>query len=535
MKGIINIQRILLLLFGLSLVLLELPGCKDKEIEPVEPTEPFVRLLKEQTYWSHILKREMNYAVLLPKEYENSTDSFPVVYLLHGYGDDETAWYQWGNIQSYVDLYAAETIPMIYVMPEAFNTYYVNKYNGNYPIMDVLVSELVPAIDSVFRTIKDAGHRAVMGYSMGGYGALILPAKNPEIFRTGVVLSMSFRTDAQYMGETQSVFNSQWGSVFGGIDASGTNRLTEYFISYSPFHFFTNQSTPSLNGLNYFISCGDDEETLSVTSDTLHDLLRNLNYPHAYRMKSGGHSWSYWHKELPEALKYISYAVQQIPYPSDPVIVDFGAEIPSNRIIDEQLEGTNISFQIVLPEGYSDGSNSYPVVMVLHDYSQEEQQTQIISLFSRLMAENKSPQTLVINVPVQEAEVTGESLQNVLNQVKGEYRVQNDNQHAVLIGNGEGGRMAFEMIQESADLFNACMLFDATLPENASINITGVDFYLDICDQGINYKSYHSLYVSLRNNEVNHEYRVRQGSPSHDSFLNGIEEASSFIKSHLNN
>ncbi len=528
--------RYFILSFGLGFLFLTLSGCKKEEPKKEEPI-PFVRLLKDQSFDSKIFKRPIAYAVLLPLDYDSLNNSYPVVYLLHGYGDDEQAWYQGGNITYYVD-HAEETVPMIYVMPEAFNTYYVNKYNGNYPYMDMFITELVPEIDSLFRTIPQPEQRAVMGYSMGGYGAMILPAKNPDIFKTGAVLSMSFRTDPQYMKEPQGVFDSQWGYVFGGIGAVGTERLTDYFIAHSPFHFFPTQTSPSLNGLNYFISCGDDEETLSVTSDTLHDVLRNLNYPHAYRMKNGGHSWSYWHKELPEALKYISYAIQQIPYPVNPPTVDPGTAIPENRLISEQLEGTNVSYKVALPEGYINGSDSYPVVVVLHDRNQnfqDDESTKLISLIESLITESKLPESLMLEIPVQETEITGATLRSILDQVNTDFRILNDRNNTVLMGNGDGGLLVYNMIPEFSDLFNACMLFDASLPETASITASDVSIYLDICDQGINYKSYHALYVSLRDNEIDHEYRVRQGTPSHNTFLNGLYESSYFLKVHLNN
>ena len=285
----------------------------DPEDDPADDT-PFVRLLEKQTYQSSILKRSMDYAVLLPEEYENTTDSFAVVYLLHGYGDDETAWYKDGYIQYYADRDDSINGPMIFVMPEAFKTYYVNKYNGNYPMMDVLVTELVPAIDSLFRTIPDARHRAVMGYSMGGYGAVILPAKNPDIFQTCVSMSMSFRTDSQYVAEPQNVFDSQWGSVFGGIGTTGNDRFTDYFMEYSPFHLFNKEGNDYLRELNFFFTCGDEEETLDETNEELHQILESIDFPHVYRTGHGGHSWDYWHRELPESLKYISCVFNNVPY-----------------------------------------------------------------------------------------------------------------------------------------------------------------------------------------------------------------------------
>lgn len=312
-----NITRSIMLLTAAFLLLSGFPGC-DRDEDPPDDT-PFVRLLEKQTYQSTLLKRAMNYAVLLPADYENSNASYPVVYLLHGFGDDETAWYKCGYIRYYADRDSAQNGAMIFVMPQAFNTYYVNRYNGNYPMMDALVTELVPAVDSLFRTIPDAGHRAVMGYSMGGYGAVILPAKNPGIFKTCVSMSMSFRTDSQYVAEPQEVFDYQWGSVFGGAGKTGNERFTDYFLENSPFHFFSDPANGYLRDLNFFFTCGDEEETLDVTHEELHNILTGIDFPHVYRLRHGGHDWDFWHNELPEALKYIGCAFRDVPYEGDTV------------------------------------------------------------------------------------------------------------------------------------------------------------------------------------------------------------------------
>jgi enterochelin esterase-like enzyme len=318
MKVNIIVKYCFLLLIIFIMMMTVMTGCI---VDPERPDPPeFQRLKDSLTYKSAVLKREMIYAVLLPDGYNATQDRYPVVYLLHGFGDNETAWYKYGYIQYYSDQDSAENGPMIFVMPQAFNTYYVNRYNGNYPIMDALVNELVPLVDSVYRTIPDPQHRAVMGYSMGGYGAMILPAKNPDVFKTGVVMSMSFRTDSQYVAEPQDVFDYQWASVFGGAGKTGSDRLTDYYIANSPFHFFSDPANHYLWNLNFFITCGDEEETLDITNNELHEILTGLGYPHVYRMNHGGHSWDYWHHELPEGLKFISCAFKDIPYEGDSTI-----------------------------------------------------------------------------------------------------------------------------------------------------------------------------------------------------------------------
>lgn len=81
-------------------LLAALNGCDRDPSGPDDPL-PFVRLLEGQSVQSTLLSRAISYAVLLPQEYETGSDHYPVVYLLHGYGDNEKAWYQGGNIKFY--------------------------------------------------------------------------------------------------------------------------------------------------------------------------------------------------------------------------------------------------------------------------------------------------------------------------------------------------------------------------------------------------------------------------------------------------
>jgi len=515
----------------------------EREPAPVPPGPPvdtvkFIRLLKNQSFKSRILNRDMAYAVLLPKEYDSLNENYPVVYLLHGFGDNESAWYNYGLITYYVDANAAETVPMIYVMPQGFNTYWVNKYNGNYSYMDMLITEMVPTIDLLFRTRKEPQYRAVMGYSMGGYGALILPAKNPDVFKTGVVLSMSFRTDEQYMAEPQSGWDSQWGSIFGGIGASGTARLTDYYKAHCPFYFFKNPGDPALNGQNYFFDCGDDEESLSEPNNELHNLLRDLNIKHEYRVKNGAHSWEYWHKALPEALRYISHAVQNVPYPDDAEKIDPGPDVPANRVFVEELENSGITYTVAVPATYLSDTNHYAVILALHDRnmaSQDEESGNLISLFSSMMSNGKIPASLIVEIPMKTEMLTAEALQQIISQLHAKYRTIADRNHTIILGNKQAGLLAYELFPENPDIINSCLLFDANLPDDATTANSYLSYYLDIPDEGINYQGYHSLYMSLRKNKVDHEYRVRQGTSSHDSFLKGLYEAAGFIKEHLRN
>lgn len=523
-----------ILTFALSLMLFS--ACAPEIETPIEEVT-FERLLKNENLKSNILKRDINYAVLLPENYHKTTDSFPVVYLLHGYGDNHSAWYSYGLIQYYSDLYVTQKWPMIFIMPDAFNTYYVNKYNGIYPYMDFFANELVPAIDSIYRTIADKSQRAVMGYSMGGYGALILPAMHPELFSISVPLSMSFRTDEQYLAESQTAYDNQWASVFGGYGKTGTNRLTEYFIEHSPFHFFNEKSASTFSQTRFFIDCGDDEESLSITNGEWHNLLKKFEIAHEYRVRNGGHSWEYWKKSLPEALNFISYGFQNLNYPMDAEPVVIQNPILQNQYELEVIAGQNFQLGIFKPTSYQTDTNSYPAMFIMHDSDGSSRSQSAIEIFSLLndhMVSGKLPPSLIFEIPVSETEITTDKFLDLLQQIKNNYRIKDNKQGLVLLANKTGGVLASNLIEALPETFNGCFLFDATATESMPV-IENQFYYIAVSDKSVDPNTGFDLYVALREKGVNHEYRVHRGIPGMQSILVGMNESISYLSKKLKN
>ncbi len=140
-------------------------------------------------------------AIYLPPSYFDSNKRYPVLYLLHGIGDDhlnfvddETKYY---NIQDLMDagIAANRFGEMIIVTPNEktnwFGSFYVNSTaTGNWE--DFTAKELVNYIDSNYRTIAKAESRAIAGHSMGGYGAVTLAMKHPDIFSVAYAMSGGF-------------------------------------------------------------------------------------------------------------------------------------------------------------------------------------------------------------------------------------------------------------------------------------------------------------------------------------------------------
>jgi len=137
-------------------------------------------------------------AVYLPPSYNTSgSRRYPVAYMLHGFTDDVDNW--WGVKQHFINIpvvadkaLANGTQEMIVVMPNAYTRYQGSMYSnsattGNWE--EFVASELVSYMDSHYRTIPDAASRGLSGHSMGGYGAVRIGMKHPEVFSSIYVLS----------------------------------------------------------------------------------------------------------------------------------------------------------------------------------------------------------------------------------------------------------------------------------------------------------------------------------------------------------
>ena len=132
---------------------------------------------------SKILKMDRKYAIYLPPDYETSTRSYPVLYLLHGFGDDQTGWVQFGEVLNIADkaINSGLSTPMIIVMPDA-NTGtpgYVNNIKGTWLYEDFFFQEFMPFVEKTYRIKADKRYRAVAGLSMGGEGTFVYALASP--------------------------------------------------------------------------------------------------------------------------------------------------------------------------------------------------------------------------------------------------------------------------------------------------------------------------------------------------------------------
>lgn len=235
------------------------------------------------SFYSHRLGQHVSYAVILPGDYDTSSTRYPVLYLFHGIGGDASTWMEYGNLARLMDkMVQTEGItPFIMVMPDGYNSYYSDAFDGSFPYEAFFIHEFVPHIDDIYRTLNHASGRAIAGFSMGGFGALTVGTRNKALFGSVIALAPSIRTDEQYREEMpQEDWDRQWGRIFGAAGESGAQRLTRYYRERSPYHIFLRSSARDWSHLHLFIEVGDKEETLAASNDELHRLLVRKQIPH---------------------------------------------------------------------------------------------------------------------------------------------------------------------------------------------------------------------------------------------------------------
>ena len=268
------------------------------------------KVFETRTVKSEILKMDRKYSVYLPAGYDESDQSYPVLYLLHGSGDDHTGWVQFGQVQNIADRVIAEGLagPMIVVMPDA-NTGvrgYFNVIQGNFNYEDFFFKELIPHIEKTYRVRSERRYRAVAGLSMGGGGTIFYALHQPDVFAAAAPLSASTGNwdFEQFKQRTKS--NSATSSL-------SDKQIEDYYNRHSIEGIIKNASEDDLKkikSIRWYISCGDDD-FLYEGNSMMHIVFRKNEIPHEFRIKDGGHTWTYWRMELPLVMEFVSKSFMQ--------------------------------------------------------------------------------------------------------------------------------------------------------------------------------------------------------------------------------
>lgn len=256
---------------------------------------------------SKILKSDRKYAIYLPPDYETSQRAYPVLYLLHGAGDDQTGWVQFGEVQQIAEKAFSEgkATPMIIVMPDANKGQrgYANDVRNEWRYEDFFFQELMPYVEKTYRIKTEKRFRAVAGLSMGGGGSFTYALHHPELFSSACPLSAA--TGPLTLDDTKAQLKRSKPDI-----TYNDAEVEAYYKRQSVLELVKNIPDDQKKAVRWYIDCGDDD-FLYEGNSLVHIAMRKKEIPHEFRIHDGGHTWTYWRKALPTVLSFVSDAFHQ--------------------------------------------------------------------------------------------------------------------------------------------------------------------------------------------------------------------------------
>jgi S-formylglutathione hydrolase FrmB len=252
---------------------------------------------------SKILGHPVNYCVVLPPSYDgDKTRKYPVLYFFHGLGDNEQMFVHGGAFNLVQDLWERKQIgEFLIVTPEAGATFYINSHSGKIRYEDFLVQEFLPGIESRYRIKPGRSNRGVSGVSMGGYGALHIAFRHPELFAGVSVQSPALMAEIP-AAAARSAANGMRSRVLG--ETFGSPPDSVFWERNSPVSM---ARKANVGGLKIYFDCGEqDDYGFEEGAKALDKVLTSRNIPHQAHIYPGRHDWQYFAEHLPDSLQFQS-------------------------------------------------------------------------------------------------------------------------------------------------------------------------------------------------------------------------------------
>jgi S-formylglutathione hydrolase FrmB len=258
---------------------------------------------------SAILGRSVEYCVAFPPGYDAASNKrYPTLYFLHGLFEDERSWLDRGGEQIWETLTVQGAIGnFIVVLPAGGRTFYVNSQDGHDRYEDFFIQEMVPEIDRKYRTRAVASGRGLSGVSMGGYGALHLAMRHPDVFGSASAHSAALLPKFPDPLPTEG----RWGFYARVLQGPFGSPLNEsYFDANNPLTLA--EHPERFSHLALYFDCGDhDRYGFNEGAELLDHVLSQKNFPHTFALRAGGHGWDYLHEYMHFSLEFESKVFTQ--------------------------------------------------------------------------------------------------------------------------------------------------------------------------------------------------------------------------------
>lgn len=308
-------------LFLPLLCLLALSPCFAAESAQPAPA-PIPEGLQTVDFYSPAVERNMKFDIVLPPDYERNEKRYPVLYLLHGYMQNYTVWGR--NLAA--AFYAREVNEVILVLPDGGNTWFVNYADdASNRWEDHVVEDVITYVDNNFRTEARKEGRAISGLSMGGFAAIALGLRHPQMFvsigSTSGALSWA-RTQAAALeagsdgrsvnmpersAAEQAQFEQADEFIAAIIDIPGFStqqertpdtlpfRTVEQAKAYDPFEIIYN--VPKSQMPHIYMDSGTEDGLINEARELAQILMLN-NVPFDYMQSRGRHNSEYWRRSI---------------------------------------------------------------------------------------------------------------------------------------------------------------------------------------------------------------------------------------------
>lgn len=284
-------------------------ACLSAACSFAEPEQAAAELLWSRSFDSQALAGPMRFSIYLPPAYHAPQEAhrhYPVVYLLHGVGDDERAWPAFGRVEETLDrmISAGDLPPFIVVMPNGARSWWIDSADiggpGDYGT--AMRDDLPAHVEATWRAETGRDGRFVAGLSMGGFGALRTAFAYPERYRAVGALSAAL-----------------WNRVAPGWKPADPDRMARIFdgsfgVPFDPQRFLANHPRRFLpriknppDPFGIYLAAGDDDGfgTQFATLE-LFEELRELAVPVELRIDDGGHDWKVWRQALGPMLRWFA-------------------------------------------------------------------------------------------------------------------------------------------------------------------------------------------------------------------------------------
>jgi S-formylglutathione hydrolase FrmB len=254
---------------------------------------------------SEILKRSVRYCVVLPESYwtQHSPRRYPVLYFLHGLGNNEQTLFNSGGWNVIQDLRQQHRIGDFFVAaPEGGRTFFINSADGKTRYNDFFLQEFIPYIEKRYPVQAERRKRGITGISMGGYGALHFAFAHPELFGSVSAESAALMPASPSELNTAIRSGTPLGNLLGPAFGQPINR--HHWTSNDPFAL-ARKNAVRLRNMAIYFNCGrSDDLGFENSAEALHRQLESEKISHQYHLYTGDHSLVYFLAHLGEVMEF---------------------------------------------------------------------------------------------------------------------------------------------------------------------------------------------------------------------------------------